>query len=433
MIISAGERSTVGRAMFDSGAGVSIVTSRLANLLKARRISRPTQITGLAFNLNMVQLTLSSIHNSGGETRDVLLHVIEEEIPVQTPDLESIRQLPFLHNKVLADWNYCRTVDLLLSVDVMPSCLLPEVEINPGKTLEARNFIFGWIVSGHTGSFLTDHQLLNVESSDDLRDDLLQRFWRMEELPSQVNSLTAEEDMAMDFFNNIVERNSEGRYVVQLPQKTPAIESGDSKKTALRRFYSNRHFLKQKGTWDSFKIALEEYLAMDHAELVPPDEVDTPFRTSFYLPMHGVEKPSSTTTKLRVVFDASAKSSCGFSLNDTLLTGPCTYPHINTVLTRFRRHIVGLSADISKMFREVVLNRVESDYHRFIIEDPSNPDNITICRMKHLTFGVACSPFLATAVLRHLAEDYEQEYLEAAALVRENFYVDDLLTGAESP
>ena len=195
----------------------------------------------------------------------------------------------------------------------------------------------------------------------------------MEELPSQVNSLT------VDFFSNMVERNSEGRYVVQLPRKTPAIELGDSKKTALRRFYSNCRLLKQKGTWDSFKVAVEEYLAMDHAELVPPDEVDTPFRTSFYLPMHGVEKPSSTTNKLGVVFDASAKSSSGFSLNDTLLTGPCTYPHINTVFTRFRRHIVGLSADISKMFREVVLNRAESDYHRSIIEDPSNPDNITIC------------------------------------------------------
>ena len=104
MTISAGERSTVGRAMFDSGARMSIVTSRLANILKARRISRPTQITGLASSFNskyVVQLTLSSTHNSGGETRDVLLHVIEEEIPVQTPHLESIRQLPFLHNNSL--------------------------------------------------------------------------------------------------------------------------------------------------------------------------------------------------------------------------------------------------------------------------------------------------------------------------------------------
>ena len=133
-----------------------------------------------------------------------------------------------------------------------------------------------------------------------------------------------------------------------------------------------------------------------------------------------------------MVFDASAKSICGLSLNDTLLTGPCTYPHINTVVTRFRRHIVGFSANISKMFGEVVLNRVEPDYYRFIIEDPSNPDNITICRMKRLTFGVACSPFLATTVLRRLAEDYEQEYPEAAALVWEDFYVDGLLTGAES-
>ena len=82
----------------------------------------------------------------------------------------------------------------------------------------------------------------------------------------------------------------------------------------------------------------------------------------FYLPMHGVVKESSTTTKLRVVFDTLAKSATGISLNNTLLWGLLLYPLLSTVLTKFRQHLIGLSADISKVFREVGLPSSERDY-----------------------------------------------------------------------
>ena len=65
--------------------------------------------------------------------------------------------------------------------------------------------------------------------------------------------------------------------------------------------------------------------------------------------MHAVRKGHSTKTKVRVVFDASAKSASGLSLNDTLLVGPTIYPPLIDVLLRFRLHCVALTADISKM------------------------------------------------------------------------------------
>ena len=75
--------------------------------------------------------------------------------------------------------------------------------------------------------------------------------------------------------------------------------------------------------------------------------------------MHDVTKEESTTTKLHVVFDASAKSSSGVSLNDQLLPGPSLYPMLTSVLNKFRLHPIGMSADISKMFREVGLNEAD--------------------------------------------------------------------------
>ena len=94
---------------------------------------------------------------------------------------------------------------------------------------------------------------------------------------------------------------------------------------------------------------------MGHSELVSPSDLNKPVIDIFYMPMHGVVKESSTTTKLRIVFDVSAVTSTGISLNDSLIPGPISYPLLTEVLMRFRLPRIGLSADISKMFREVAL------------------------------------------------------------------------------
>ena len=64
---------------------------------------------------------------------------------------------------------------------------------------------------------------------------------------------------------------------------------------------SNERSLVKKGTHEAFQGVVREYLDLGHAELVPPHEL-TAQGTHYYLPVHGVVKSSSTTTKLRVVF-----------------------------------------------------------------------------------------------------------------------------------
>ena len=169
---------------------------------------------------------------------------------------------------------------------------------------------------------------------------------------------------------------------------------------------------------------------MDHAEPVPPARLSAPVEESFYLPMHGVVKESSTTTKLRVVFDGSAHSSTGVSLNDTLLPGPSLYPLLSTILNRFRMHPVALVGDISKMFREVGLIEEDRDLHRFLHKDDDG--KIADFRMSRVTFGISSSPFLASQVLRQVADDYASVHPEAAKEIKQSLYVDDVLTGAQT-
>ena len=142
-------------------------------------------------------------------------------------------------------------------------------------------------------------------------------------------------------------------------------------------------------------------------------------------------KPTSTTTKLRAVFDASAQSSSGASLNDLLLPGPTVYAPLQDILLRFRQHRIGLTADVSKMFRMIELHPKDKDLHRFLWRH-ADGGNIVDCRMTRLTFGVTSSPFLACQTLHQLAEDHSSAFPQASRVVCNSFYVDDCLSGANS-
>jgi len=74
---------------------------------------------------------------------------------------------------------------------------------------------------------------------------------------------------------------------------------------------------------------------LGHTELIPSADAEKPESQVFYLPMHTVYKSSSTTTKIRAVFDASAKSATGVFLNDLLLVGPTVDPTLRDVLLHF--------------------------------------------------------------------------------------------------
>jgi hypothetical protein len=49
-----------------------------------------------------------------------------------------------------------------------------------------------------------------------------------------------------------------------------------------------------------------------------------------------------------------------------------------------------------------------------------------------VTYGTSSDPFLATRCLKKLADDNEQQYPRAAHVLKNNFYVDDLLSGTST-
>ena len=155
-----------------------------------------------------------------------------------------------------------------------------------------------------------------------------------------------------------------------------------------------------------------------------------------YLPHHAVTKSSSTTTKVRIVYDASARISKGSnSLNDCLLRGPNLLPSLCGVLLRFRAETAVLLADIEKAFLQLSVRPGDRDVTRFLwYRDCSKPhvidDNLDVYRFRRVPFGIVSSPFLLEATVQHHLKLQQSPIADAIA---RNIYVDNLMIGRPTP
>lgn len=150
-----------------------------------------------------------------------------------------------------------------------------------------------------------------------------------------------------------------------------------------------------------------------------------------YLPHHAVLKEDSTTTKLRVVFNASQKTTNGTSLNDHTAQGPLMQTELVSNVLHWRQYKYCAVADIEKMYRQIFIATNQRDLQRIFWRDsPELPLNEY--RLNTITYGMANAPWLAIRTLTQLANDYEREYPRACKIIRAFFYVDDLMYGANS-
>eukprot|EP00794_Sanderia_malayensis_P012189 gene12189-biopygen9725 len=154
-----------------------------------------------------------------------------------------------------------------------------------------------------------------------------------------------------------------------------------------------------------------------------------------YLPSQTVVRDDAETTKVRIVFDASSKDkNSGVSLNDCLHIGPSLTPLIFEMLLRFRGYSVPLVGDIEKAFLNIEVDPKDRDCLRFLWKTNLEGDDsdIMIFRFNRVVFGVNSSPFLLNAVLRNHIETYEHCDPEFVMKMKESFYVDDMISGANN-
>ena len=273
---------------------------------------------------------------------------------------------------------------------------------------------------------LTATHVLKVEVSVVNQDEIaseLGKFWDYESLGIRNDSLSL-----YDKFVSEVEF-MEGRYQVQLSFKEDH-ELGLCKSrlaSLLKRLNLKPKVLKH------YDDVIRD---QEKQGIVEPVEQSTNNGVGkvHYLPHHEVIRVDKDTTKLRIVYDASARSGRNTpSLNDCLYAGPPLSPLIYDILLRFRVHKVALIADIEKAFLNVSVHLKDRDYLRFLwIDDiTSGHPKLQVNRFARVAFGVSSSPFLLNATIRHhlTSADISREFAER---VLKGLYVDDFVGGDDS-
>ncbi|XP_068909850.1 uncharacterized protein [Tenebrio molitor] len=260
----------------------------------------------------------------------------------------------------------------------------------------------------------------------------LSKFWEVDEYPTNKRVvIVKKEDIECEtHFKNTCSRNAEGRFTVKIPFKLNGPNIGVSKEMAIKRFLSlENKFRKDPALKRDYTEFIEEYIRLNHMELVPPTQVNVNERV--FLPHHAVTKETSTTTKLRVVFDASAKTATGVSLNDAVMVGPKLQNDLFDIIIRFRTHQYVFTADINKMYRQIIVADQHRKYQTILWrESPDIP--IREYQLATVTYGLNCAPFLAIRCLQQLAEEEKDKYPAAYPALLNDFFMDDALTGANS-
>lgn len=224
-----------------------------------------------------------------------------------------------------------------------------------------------WVLSGPVSlprtsvnlAVTATHSLrIDAPTTEETLDTSLNRFWDLESL-----GILKEEKSVYDTFIQQISFNGE-RYEVSLPWRFGHQVLPDNYQLChhqliivVRRFKHNPTLLAK------YDNSIQDQLSRGIIEVVhDPNLVEG--EQVHYLPHHGVMRQDKTTFKLRIVYDALAKSTCP-SLNDYLYTVPSFGQSIFDILIQFRVHGVALAGDIEKAFLMVAVNKVDRDVLHF--------------------------------------------------------------------
>lgn len=264
------------------------------------------------------------------------------------------------------------------------------------------------------------------------------KFWELEETSTKRHM--SEEDTKCElFYEQTVSRDTNGRLHVRLPLKVECVSFGETQRFAVQRqLQIERRFKVNAKYAEMYRAFMLEYEMLGHMRKIDGEAVDmtrtkamqTAQHNVYYIPHHAVQKESSTTTKLRVVFDASRRSTNGVSLNDVMMTGPRLQNNLTATMMRWRTYRLAYCADVQRMYRQIVVDRPDASMQR-IVWRASSDDPMCVYELTTVTYGTASAPYLAIKSLQTLAEMERERFPVGADIALRNFYVDDVLCGGD--
>ena len=344
----------------------------------------------------------------------------------------AVEKYSFLQNLQLANQVYLDNTNivLLIGADTYWELVTGETQRDTSCSLVAQKLIFGYLVSG---PLMNDSSLKQVNPTRVIKffcnqgnslNEKIDKFCDLDTIGIKENKTSVYDG----FISDIKFENS--HYSVCLPFKENRLILPDNYQLSLNRLKNLKEQLdKTPHLLNEYDKIFHEYLKLGIIEEVQTQE-DT--GRVVYLPHKEVVKEDRSTTKLRIVFDDSAKYKDTMSLNDVLYKGPCLSTDLYSLLLKFPVHPVVLSAGIENAYLQININKEHRDYLRFLCYRNLKEESIIRYRLTRVIFGVTLSQFLLIGTVQTHAKKYENIDPEFARKVKKDFYVDDLNSGAKS-
>lgn len=438
--IKKGNKDRQVRALLDTGSQRSYIRKNIVkelnlDVIRTERVGH-TLFGGIEKEVSAhrcIEFEISALDHSF----KINVKALEQErlcgILPKVKDEELIRKLHKLNIELTDTMSDINDISVLIGADYLNNILTGTL-VHIDDSLCAINTKLGWTLQGTTtqtpGIYYTtvlQSQLSNNKCLSDL--------WSIELLgikePLQQEKEKDEVIESIKNFKESIKKNEEGRYEVRLLWKNELPSVSTNYDLAFKRMVVATKKLKKLGYMKEYNDVLLEWEKEGIIEEVKEDNINE----GHYLPHHPVIKESSNTTKIRPVFDASAKDQNGWSLNDCMRKGLNTIELIPKLLLNFRRGAYGVTSDIKKAFLNIALTEQDKKYLKFLwlknIEDDINME-VKTYRHNRVVFGVVCSPFLLGATINHHLENCSLNYSNTTRLLKESFYVDNCVLSIDN-
>ena len=416
------------RALIDTGAGSSYASAKLIDLLKIKPIDVKVKQVDMLLGTSVSRLETykSCVESVYGDFKmDVNLVKVNkgELLTLDNPSYDSvIAKYPHLKGVKLRD----RDTKPRLPVHIILGAgeyarVKTETPPHIGRDGEpvAELTKLGWFVMSPGQEFDRNAMMLTQTSQLDYEE-----LCRLDVL-GLADSPPYDQQAVYSEFKEQLVRSEQGWYETGLPWKGDRATLPNNENGSLQRLRALTRKLQRAEQTTEYDSIIREQKEQGIIE-----SADQPAQgVEFYIPHKPVVRENAESTKMRIVYDASARAHPSApSLNDCLNAGPPLQNKLWDVLVRQRCYPVAVTGDLKKAFLQVRIRELDRDALRFHWRQNEHSALETL-RFTRALFGLTCSPFLLGGVLESHLQAWESKMPELVAELRKNLYVDDLLSG----
>jgi len=417
-------------ALLDSGSDRSFISSAALDDIEYQVLGLESisiqAFTGPAMTEKCKFIRVSSEFNGASETMDLLVTKQMKRFSNSHIDLSSIPDLFVNCSKGPS------TIEIIIGADLFYDFVTGAIQHidSKAKLIETK---YGWTPHGIFKNISSNSSTsVLFTSCVTVGDDLdIKLFWDNENAGIYPPAINEDTDILKNFNDSIILRDL--RYAVNLPWLADRTLTSTYKQRAYARLQQTTKKLIKSDKLAAYNEIIQEYLEMDIIEVCNENSSNIRCR---YVPHHAVIKEQAQSTKIRIVFDASAREIGENSINDCLFEGPNLFPNLMGVLFRFRIFEFALSGDIQKAFLQIEVKKEDRDFMRFMwwssVKEKNYSQEVTSYRFKRVPFGFRSSPFILNQVIKTHLNTAREAHKEIVEAIEDNIYVDDLVVSVES-